>query len=333
MRTDRYLPDGPPYLLYGLLGASLLLNVVMVFKLDSSSPEPVDAVVEMVETVEGEDAVASDVAAPPVVAPVAVQGDWQVMHASVNHSLARTFSKAAGDDGDALSAVASRVLVWDLDLRRDVQKGDEIWVAWRPVEGEEPEVAAVWYRSSKLGETLKAYRYQAPTDAHASYWAPDGSEAAMRLVGGPIEGYDQITSLLKDRPTHQGMDFRAPVGTPVMSPKAGTVTRTNWNTGANGYCAEVRFADGTLAKFLHLDEVEVKPGQYVKSGQVIASSGNTGHSTAPHLHYQLDHGSKNVDPLEYHDTLRRRVDANGQAGLDLVVAEYDALFAQEVASR
>lgn len=154
---------------------------------------------------------------------------------------------------------------------------------------------------------LGAYRWQAPGDRFPSYWSDDGTEVPRRLVEGPLQDYEQITSLLKDRPTHAGMDFKTPIGTPVRSPRAGTVTRTNWNHAANGNCIEVRFVDGTLAKFLHLNENLVAEGDRVMAGMEIAKSGNTGHSTGAHLHYQLERGGRVIDPIEYHGTLRRQL--------------------------
>ncbi|MFT5583950.1 MAG: murein DD-endopeptidase [Cognaticolwellia sp.] len=343
MRNDRYQADVPPYALYALLGASLILNVVMVLKIDGgdSASDPVavltDAPAQEVGSASPELAqtapATSNTQARAELSPVAEAQGWQVAHASVEHSLARTISNAVDSDADALSAVYSRLFMWDLDLRRDVQKGDQIWMVWQPVEGEEPVVAAAWYKSAKLGRTLQVYRYQAPGDMAPSYWHPDGSEAPLRLKSGPIEGYDQITSLLKDRPDHRGMDFRAPVGTDVVSPKAGTVTRVNWNHNANGNCIEVRFPDGTNAKFLHLDKLSVRAGQYVQAGQLLAASGNTGHSTAAHLHYELEKGGKTLDPVEYHSTQRREMPAGALEAFAVVVNDMDASLGTAVASR
>ena len=76
-------------------------------------------------------------------------------------------------------------------------------------------------------------------------------------MDGPLDEYEQITSLLKDRPNHKGMDFKTPVGTPVKAPASGTVTRINWNWHANGDCVELKLADGTLAKCdMCIDRVE-----------------------------------------------------------------------------
>ena len=154
-----------------------------------------------------------------------------------------------------------------------------------------------------------------------------------RLVDGPLDDYEQVTSLLRDRPNHKGMDFKTPVGTPVKAPRAAVVTRENWRWTANGNCLELRFDDGTVAKFLHLSENDVHPGDRVAAGQVIARTGNTGHSTAPHLHYQLEKNGRIVDPLDYHQVERRRLPAGDMAAFQAEVARYDALLGQALASR
>ncbi len=266
--------------------------------------------------------------APPQVAPVVVppapvpatpsaldRGGYSLLAADVSHSLARTVQRQAGDDADVLTAVFSRIFMWDLDLRRDVQRGDEIAMVHGPgVDPANPELPVATYKSNKLRRTLRAYLYQAQGDAYASYWDTDGVEVPRRLVGGPIEAYAQITSLLKDRPNHHGVDFKADIGTPVFSPKAGTVTRVNWNTRANGGCVEVRYADGTLARFLHL-------------------SGNSGNSTAPHLHYELSRGKTYLDPLDYHGTVRRKLEASAMADFRREVARLDGLLGESFAGR
>jgi murein DD-endopeptidase len=203
----------------------------------------------------------------------------------------------------------------DLDLRHDVANGDDVQVLWRHAPGEQPEIGAASYRSQTLGKLLRAYRFRAGGDEFASYWDESGREVARRLKSGPLAHYDQITALLKDRPTHQGMDFKTPVGTPVVAPRAGVVNRINWKLSGNGHCVELRYDDGVIAKFLHLESIQVRPGTRVRPGQPIARSGNTGHSTAPHLHYQLMRGGRPLDPVDYHGVTQRQLPAADLAAL------------------
>jgi len=325
------MPDSPlrnSLLLYGLLACSLVLNVVLLLKRGAPDEPgvvvPVEAPIEEPAAATREAAVQP--ASPEPQAGAAQAAGWTILRGKVEQSLARTFQLEAGDSGDALSSVFTRLFVWDLDLRRDLQPGDSVVVAWRRGADGLPEIAAASLQTRKLGRTLTAYRWQAGGDAFASYWHPDGSEAPLRLREGPIERYEQITSLLKDRPTHKGMDFKTPVGTEVRAPRAGTVTRSNWNWNANGNCIEIRYDDGVLAKFLHLSENRVAAGARVTAGQVIALSGNTGHSTAPHLHYQLDRDNKTIDPLDYHGTDRRSLNAEQTAALRRDVAEFESML-------
>ncbi|MEL6349186.1 MAG: peptidoglycan DD-metalloendopeptidase family protein [Myxococcota bacterium] len=319
-------PYGKPWLLYALLGSSLALNVLMV--LDRDDDDAVSAPTVAAPTDDaptgddaGDDATPAapsdaeapspdadteDLAQPPP--PVANNGGWQFTEAKVQHSLARTIQNASqSEHADALSAVYARLFMWNLDMRRDLQRNDRVRVAWRVDDDGTVEIAAATLRSRKYGKTLTAYRWQAPGDQFPSYWQIDGTEVSPRLNDSPLDEYEQITSLLKDRPDHEGMDFKTPIGTPVQTPRAGKVTRVNWNWASNGNCVEVKFDDGVVAKFLHLSDLKTSVGARVQKGQVIALTGNTGHSTAPHLHYQLEKGAQILDPVDYHGHDRRHL--------------------------
>lgn len=334
------LPDNfKPAIIYGLLGCSLALNLVMVMDRDGGSEEAT----EEVAAAELEDAVAAapvDAAAPVAATPAAptapaIQptGAWKVLSVDIDSSISRTFNNADNENGDALAQTFARLFVWDVDMRRDLQRGDSVEVAYKVVSEAEIDIAAAKLHSQKLGRTVSAYHWQAPGDAFASYWHEDGLEIPYRLKNGPLRDYEQITSLLKDRPTHEGMDFKTPVGTPVLSPKAGVVTRVNWNWSGNGNCVEVRFQDGVMAKFLHLSENQVAVGDTVSAGQQIALSGNTGHSTAPHLHYQLSRGDQILDPIDYHGAERRKLTPEAMATFTQEIARLDAELGSAVAIR
>jgi murein DD-endopeptidase len=268
----------------------ILLGCVLVFAAHSSRAQAADG------------GAPAETAAPAIT----TCGGWKVVELAVRGSMAAALS-ALGDEGGQVAAHYARIFMWDLDLRRDIVSGDRMRVIWRSGDAGEPEIASAQYASQRLGRVLRAHRFKGPDDAGPSYWDPEGIEVARRLKSSPLRDYDQITALLKDRPTHQGMDFKTAVGTPVYAPRAGVVSRINWKRKGNGNCLEVRFDDGVAAKFLHLSAVKVAGGARVSAGQMLALTGNTGHSTAPHLHYQLNRGSATLDPVEYQGTFRRRL--------------------------
>ena len=135
--------------------------------------------------------------------------------------------------------------MWDLNLRRDVVAGDQLRLLWRRDAAGELEIGAARYQSQRLGRTLWAYRYQPKADQYPSHWDENGIELPRRLKSSPLAQYEQITALLKDRPTHQGLDFKTPIGTEIRAPRAGVATRIDWKLAGNGHCVEVQYHDGT----------------------------------------------------------------------------------------
>lgn len=288
-------------------------------ELAAVTPQP-EVESESVEPVEGPETEEAEAAAAPANED-GKASDIKVTVASVQGSIPQTMAVAAAPYGDFVSATLSRLLVWDLDVRRDLRADDKVEVAWELGSSDTVVIKAARFHGQKHNKTITAYRFKATGDEYASYWSADGTEVPHRLKNTPLSNYEQITSLLKDRPTHHGMDFKTPVGTPVLASFSGVVTRSNWNWNANGNCLEIRHDDGVLAKYLHLSDNKVKPGDRVKPGDVIALSGNTGRSTGPHLHYQLNKGSKVIDPIDYHGTERRTLPQGDREAFQAVVAE------------
>ena len=338
----RFPPGGKPWLLYALFGASLVLNLALAVKYGGAEEAPPAAPAPSIVPI-GEETAISNPAVPadqvqPLPEPLGVAraAGTEVFSGPVTSSLSVTFQDAPNTNPAALTAVFARLFAWDLDLWRDLHKGDTVEVLYEQPEGAEPLVLAARLRSQPGAADEKvfaAWRYQAPGDRFPSYWSDTGQEVPRRLIDGPLPDYDQITSLLKDRPTHEGMDFKTPIGTPIVAPRAGRVTRTNWNHAANGNCVEVQFSDGAVAKFLHLNENSVKDGQSVTAGTEIGKTGNTGRSTGPHLHYQLEKGGRVVDPIAYHGTLRRQLPPDAMPGFEQAKKELMEQLDGRLASR
>jgi murein DD-endopeptidase MepM/ murein hydrolase activator NlpD len=255
---------------------------------------------------------------------------------SLEESVAAALPKEERAHAEELTAVVNRLLVWDFQVSRDGRPGDRLEVLWSPPVAAaaglpasgEPVVVAVRYASSKLGQVLSAYRYETHGARWARYYRANAAEVESRLVDTPIAEYEQITSLLRDGRRHKGVDFKAPVGSPVVAPFDGVIERRNWNFAGNGNCLDIRDpATGRHAIFLHLDVLpkEMQPGRKVKKGEVIASSGNSGRSYAPHLHYQLEDASGRVlDPFDVHRTERRTLPQAERPAFEALRAKLDA---------
>jgi murein DD-endopeptidase MepM/ murein hydrolase activator NlpD len=85
---------------------------------------------------------------------------------------------------------------------------------------------------------------------------------------------------------HDGTDFPAPIGTPILATANGIVIKAGW-AGDYGNLVEVRHPNGFITRYAHAQEISVQVGQAVKKSQVIGKSGSTGRSTGPHLHYEI----------------------------------------------
>ena len=134
-----------------------------------------------------------------------------------------------------------------------------------------------------------------------------GVDAQEPPTISPLDHYKRITSnfgkrynpLKRKEDFHKGIDFSAEIGTPVQSTAAGTVISVTNSVGGYGKKIEVEHSEGFVTRYAHLSEIKVKEGDLVTLGQVIGLSGNTGFSTAPHLHYEVIKDGQPQDPLNY----------------------------------
>ena len=96
---------------------------------------------------------------------------------------------------------------------------------------------------------------------------------------------------------HQGQDITVKTGTPIYAPADGIVKRAYY-AGGFGNHIKLQHGAGYTTLYAHLSKIKVKHGQKVKRGDIIGLTGNTGRSTAPHLHYEIHHNGKPQNPLD-----------------------------------
>ena len=93
---------------------------------------------------------------------------------------------------------------------------------------------------------------------------------------------------------HNGTDFAAPIGTPIMASGNGTVIKAGW-CGNGGNCVRIRHNSSYTTGYGHLSKFATKTGRRVRQGQIIGYVGNTGMSTGPHLHYTVKYNGKFIN--------------------------------------
>ena len=97
---------------------------------------------------------------------------------------------------------------------------------------------------------------------------------------------------------HQGQDITVPTGTPIFSPADGVVKRAYY-IGGFGNHIKLKHSSGYSTTYAHLSKIFVRHGQKIKRGDIIGETGNTGRSTAPHLHYEVHYRGTPKNPLDY----------------------------------
>lgn len=117
------------------------------------------------------------------------------------------------------------------------------------------------------------------------------------LLSSPF-GWRERHPILKRPAFHAGIDWAAPLGTPVRAAANGEVVAVR--TGYDGYgnYLKIDHAAGIESAYAHLSTFEVGPGQRVRRGELIGRVGDSGLATAPHLHFELHVAGQPVDPLK-----------------------------------
>ncbi|WP_375751211.1 peptidoglycan DD-metalloendopeptidase family protein [Vibrio sp. HN007] len=182
---------------------------------------------------------------------------------------------------------------WDVDFALDIRSGDSFQVLYeeRMVEGEiigRGRIIAATF--TNRGDMFKAV-YDDKTE---NYYDENGRAMKKAFLRSPVD-FRRITSSFNPRrkhpvtgkvTAHRGIDYAAPVGTPIWAAGDGTVMKSSYNK-FNGNYVFIKHSNTYITKYLHLKKRYVKTGQRVKQGQSIGALGGTGRVTGPHLHYEF----------------------------------------------
>jgi murein DD-endopeptidase MepM/ murein hydrolase activator NlpD len=146
---------------------------------------------------------------------------------------------------------------------------------------------------------------------------PISNKNLKRVASG--FGY-RIDPLYKDFRLHAGLDFSAPVGTPIYATSDGVVSAAGFSTDGYGNKVVINHGYGFQTLYAHMVRVKAKSGQSVKRGEVIGYVGSTGKSTGSHLHYEVIKRGAKVDPVYYFFN-------------DLTPAQFDRLLKEAAANK
>lgn len=197
--------------------------------------------------------------------------------------------------------------MWDIDFYTDLQPGDKfrIIVEKKYLDGKLVKYGAILAASFTNQQRIHtAFRFQSRPGVY-EYFSADGRALKRSFLKSPLK-FARVTSrfsgarmhpVLRIVRPHLGVDYAAPIGTPVVSVGAGTVTSAG-STPEAGKMVRIRHAGGYETLYLHLMQIQVRAGERVEQNQVIGRVGSTGLSTGPHLDFRVLQHGRYINPTK-----------------------------------
>jgi len=247
------------------------------------------------------------------------------------------FTSAQKIDVDAEVIVEfARIFGFEIDFQRDMRKNDEFQIFYERFEDDEGEnfkngnILFAYLKNS--GRKIKLYRYK-DSKNNIGYFTSDGKSIEKALMKTPINGARLSSGygmrkhpILGYNKLHQGTDFAARRGTPVMASGSGTVERASW-FGAYGKYVRIRHNSTYKTAYAHLSKFgrNIKAGKKVRQGQIIGYVGSTGRSTGPHLHYEVLVNNKRINSQRLKLPSGKRLSKNEMKNFNLEKQRIDQL--------
>ena len=199
----------------------------------------------------------------------------------------------------------ARIFGFEIDFQRDIRKNDTFQILYEQFYDENDEfykTGSILYAFMSVNKReIALYKYG--DDKDYGYFDINGKSVEKALMKTPINGARLSSSFgLRKHPIsgftkmHQGTDFAAPMGTPIMASGSGTIILAKW-CGGGGNCIKIKHNSTYSTIYAHMKNFAkgMRPGKKVRQGQIIGYVGSTGNSTGPHLHYEVIVNKKKVN--------------------------------------
>lgn len=236
----------------------------------------------------------------------AVPVRWTMDTIRVGATIENSLAQALDDEvSDATFNRAERAkLIYDLadvyaysiDFSRDIQPGDRFAAVVERLRSEEGETRFGKVLAGELvtgGKAMHAFQYP-DVEGQAAFYDGEGKALKRAFLAAPV-AFRYISSnfsrarfhpILGRFRKHEGTDYKADPGTPVVAAAEGTVLRAGYS-GGYGNLVELRHRNGVTTRYAHMRRVTVRTGARVSQGQKVGEVGSTGLSSGPHLHYEF----------------------------------------------
>lgn len=229
----------------------------------------------------------------------------KVVAGEINGSLSESIANEGVDSG--IANMLAKNFAWSIDFFK-FQRGDKfaLYVTEKYIND------SIYAGVEKLhgayfnykGKDVYGFPYKSKDRKGIEFFDEEGKQMRTMFLKSPLK-YFRITSKFSKRrfhpvqkryKAHNGTDYAAPHGTPIMTTASGVVIETGY-TSANGNYVKVKHNATYTTQYLHMSKILVKRGQKVEQGQTIGRVGSTGLATGPHVCYRFWKNGVQVDPL------------------------------------
>tara|TARA_B100001123_G_scaffold7305_1_gene9058 strand:+ start:128 stop:1426 length:1299 start_codon:yes stop_codon:yes gene_type:complete len=199
----------------------------------------------------------------------------------------------------------ARIYGFQIDFQRDIWKNDSFQIIYENYLNDKNEIVEtgkILFANLILqGKEHPLYLFE--NEKKSEHFDESGQSIKKTLMKTPINGARLSSSFGKRKhpilgftKMHQGTDFAAPKGTPIMAAGDGKVVRARW-CGGGGKCVKIKHNSTYSTVYAHMSKFArgIKKGVRVKQGQIIGYVGSTGLSTGPHLHYEVIKNGKRIN--------------------------------------
>ncbi len=201
----------------------------------------------------------------------------------------------------------AQIYGFQVDFQRDIRKNDSFQIVYEEYKNEDNKTVDygnILYANLILqGKALELFYFNSEKDKINDHFEPNGQSIKKTLMKTPINGARLSSSygmrkhpILGYNKMHQGTDFAAPMGTPIMASGSGLILKAGW-CGGGGNCVKIKHNSTYSTVYAHMSKFArgIKKGIRVSQGQIIGYVGSTGMSTGPHLHYEVIKNGKKVN--------------------------------------
>ena len=234
----------------------------------------------------------------------------------------------------------AQIYGFQVDFQRDIKKNDGFQIVYEEYKNDENKTVdfgnIIYANLILQGKSIELYYFKSEEEKINDHFDSRGQSIKKTLMKTPINGARLSSSygmrkhpILGYNKMHQGTDFAAPLGTPIMASGTGKILKAGW-CGGGGNCVKIKHNSTYSTVYAHMSKFArgIKKGVRVNQGQIIGYVGSTGMSTGPHLHYEVIKNGKKINSQTLKLPSGKKLKGKSREDFELARIKTDVLKAE-----